>query len=138
MLEQPLCNFLCVHLMILDGYHGPRDYVLEGQCPGNDFPPTCLSLSMREEAISQSALPSCTRMVEVVRGLALRAVGRLWWRWALPSNRQEQEVVVDSWLVFSSQNTTGRLGCLMHLKLAFSPLWRLQVHDGCADRIGFL
>lgn len=87
--------------MVLDGYHGPGDYVLEGQCPGKDFPPTCLSLSIREEAISRSALPFCTRMVEVVHGLGLRAVGRLWWRWALPSNRQEQEVVVDSWLVLS-------------------------------------
>lgn len=77
MLEQPLRNFFCVHLMVLDGHHSPRDYVLEGQCPGEVFPPTCLSLSMREEAISQSALPFCPRMVEVVHGLALRAVGRL-------------------------------------------------------------
>ena len=62
----------------------------------------------------------------------------LWWRWALPGNRQKWEAVVDCWLVLSSQNTADWLGCLIHLKLAFSPLWRLKVHDGCADQTGFL
>lgn len=62
----------------------------------------------------------------------------LWWRWALPDNRQAWGVVAGSWLVLSSQNTTDWLGCLIHLRLAFSPLWRLKVHGGCADRIGFL
>lgn len=65
--------------MVLDGHHNSRAYVIEEQCPGQDFSPTCLSLFMIEEEFSQSPsvdFPFCARMGAVVHGLAPRAVGR--------------------------------------------------------------